>query len=105
MALINTQNSTLAAKAPVQISIQNSTPAQAVMYTVPTGRKFVGHITNSYQSGGCYINSMQLSCYYGNATAVAAAWSLNQITLLGGTVVKEGATANSTSILGVESDV
>lgn len=89
---------------PKQIVIYNI-QANAVMYTVPAGKKFVGHIyqynsTNYY----CYINGVPFYAFNGNSTYVASAGSLMELTLVEGTVVQEAGTASVTFIMGVEYD-
>jgi len=88
-----------------QIVIHGNT-ANAVIYTVPKGRKFIGscYYTSSNTST-CYINGVQVGRVYtgGYSTVVASTLSYpNALTLL------EGATISFNSagpvILGVEYD-
>jgi len=88
----------------IQITIQNNNAANSVMYTVPNGRKFVGRIFNTQASIQTFINNAWVYAYFGAGSAPPQSGSLGDFTLLAGTVVKEGGTANTSMLIGVESD-
>lgn len=100
--LISTVAAT-SSSSPIQISINNTALAAAVMYVVPVGRKFVGYIGNITAGNRTQINAAFVSTYQGNATSVISAGALWTYTLLAGTVIKE-VTASSSYIIGVESN-
>lgn len=102
MALTNIQSSVTPTAASIQINIPNSSAAGEVMYTVPTGRKFVGNFQSTANGGTILVNGVYIYCYTGGSTNVTAAGSLTTYTLLAGTVVKENAT-NTSAIFGIES--
>ena len=87
----------------IQITIAATSTANAVMYTVPTGRKFIGRIGNTTSGYGTYVNSALIPFFQGSGGTNPTAAALFELTLLAGTVIKEQA-ANSTYIYGVESD-
>lgn len=87
-----------------QIVLNSSTP-NAVVYTVPAGRKFVGSIFNT-SYGQYYLlndNSVYTSMNTGTGGSVPIE-SACSITLLAGTVVKVNSTPHQVCILGVEYD-
>jgi hypothetical protein len=88
---------------PKQIAISNTASAGATMYTVPTGRKFIGRFTTTSTGQPTKINGVNIYPYYGGSTAVAQAGALGEWTLVAGTVVSEN-TSNQTTIVGVEYD-
>jgi hypothetical protein len=85
----------------LQITIQSAADVNAILYTVPVGRKFVGYIASANTSGDVKINNMSMFASY---TSTNSTWSSILHTLLPGTVVREGNYANTTRIIGVESD-
>ena len=89
--------------APKQIAIPNTAAAGATMYTVPTGRKFIGRFTTTSNSQPTKINGVNIYPYYGSSTSVTQSGALGEWTLVAGTVVTEN-TANQTTIVGVEYD-
>jgi hypothetical protein len=102
--LLSTPTTASAARPSIQITIPYTTQSNTVMYTVPVGRKFIGYIACTGNGPQTFINTMAFHCYQGANTAVVQAGALNAITLLAGTVVKEGSSANVSYMYGVESD-
>ena len=92
-----------------------ATSNNAIVYTVPTGRKFVGWTSSQYNYDTntnyaprlvvgtvevLHSSSFSAQPYASTRTAMAAP----EITLLAGTSVKVGTTGNATYVFGVESD-
>ncbi len=104
MPLINTiTTSSGTVSAPIQIAIPNGTAANEIMYTVPAGRKFVGRIWNTQNGSSTRINTTYVYTYVGQSTYVTQVGAFWEYYLLAGTVIREGGTGNTTSILGIES--
>lgn len=103
MLLSQISTSSVSSSTAKQITIPSTSEAGAVMYSVPTGRKFVGNIFNQNNGYSTNINGVTMYCYHGSSSYVAQAGALHVFTLLSGTVVKE-VTANSSYIIGVETD-
>lgn len=87
-----------------QVTINNSSAANSIMYTVPLNRKFIGYIGNTQSGPQTFINGTPVYCHHGSGTTVAQSGALVQHTLLAGTIVKEGGSANTSFIYGVEYD-
>lgn len=75
-----------------------TTAASTVMFTVPFGRKYVGRFTCS-SSDGLKINGTQIFPHEMSTGVVRAD---GEYTLIGGTVVTEGITLNSSAFVGVD---
>ena len=100
---IEPTSSTAGASVPPKQIVIFGAVANVSLYVVPHGRVFKGHIyhrdSTSYY---CYINGVNYYAHQGDTTYFAKAGALNELTLIAGTEVKEGATANVTTIFGVE---
>ena len=103
--LIQQQQHKSAPRPAKQIVIYCDT-ADAVIYTVPKGRKFIGACYyGASNSRTCYINGILLGTVYtgGNTTDVASTLSYpNALTLLEGATISFSSTGPA--ILGVEYD-
>jgi hypothetical protein len=83
--------------------IRGNVAQYGVIYTVPFGRKWVGTL-NCGSTNPPNVNGVPLRCFGGSGTSVASPGGFNTYTFLGGTVIKEGYSVNTTSIFGIESD-
>jgi hypothetical protein len=91
---------------PRQIAVWSNTSSQ-VMYTVPTGKKFVGSLWSNQAA-----NSVGITPAGGSATQIGvpgigtsyAATSPMQITLVAGTIVTNYSTSAAQYLVGVETD-
>jgi hypothetical protein len=92
------------AQAPKMVCFSNDFPANIVIYTVPKGRKWVGRIGNTTNNWRTQINGVSIYAYHGGSTSVVQSAALGEMTLIAGTVIKEG-NANGSYIWGVESDL
>ena len=91
----------VATTASKSITIQSQGSGSAVMYTVPTGRKFEGYLWTNQQSYWGRINNIDLRPY----SSTNAALSPLPIKLTAADVVKASPTASDyTFIQGLESD-
>jgi hypothetical protein len=87
---------------PKQIAVAGSNTAGTVLYTVPTGRKFIGSFAP--QTANCYIviNGIVLVLsQLGTSGSVTAAIP---VTLVTGTVITTFGTTSACGLFGVESD-
>lgn len=83
---------------PKQIAIVSSTPS-AILYTVSSGRKFIGKIVNTISPFTILINGVVLS-FANNGISAAT-----EITLVAGTVVSNNSgSAGNSHVLGIEVD-
>lgn len=90
---------------PRQIALYN-TVSNAVMYTVPLGKKFVGYVY-SYGTGGFNATPAGGSLTTLNTMSIGVAYASVQpilLTFVAGTTIANGAGAQ-TQIIGVESDL
>jgi hypothetical protein len=76
---------------PKQIAVSSNS---GVIYTVPTGRKFIGFILGSAATAACQINS--------TADIVASNFSSFQHTFLEGTVITRASA--TITVIGIEVD-
>ena len=95
--LVNTTVSSAEASAPITIVV-GVRPANSIMYTVPSGRKFVGYILTGMQYNQPSINNVGFYAWQQNQNGAAT----NLYTLYGGAVIKEGSNASQTTIIGTE---
>jgi len=103
--LIQQQQQAVAARPAKQIAIRCNT-ANAVIYTVPKGRKFIGSCYGTYASVICYINGVGIGYTfsgYSNTDVPSTSAYPNALTLLEGTTVSFSE-ANKATLLGVEYD-
>lgn len=88
-----------------QISLAASL-ANAVVYTVPAGKKFIGYITSSsaYSDYGQFkVNGViHTNAYYQSSGGMTM--MSRELTFLAGTVISTLPNSNNVSILGIESD-
>lgn len=97
-----------------QIAVEGGS-SSAVLYTVPTGRKFVGWVSSryNYDTNQAYspklkvgsVEVLHQSSFSAQPySSTRSPMSAPQITLLAGTSVTVGNTGNNTYVFGVESD-
>lgn len=92
--------------APKQINILNNIAANTTMYTVPSGRKFVGRIFNTSSNASTYIDNTAVYANYSNPQGyLAAAASRVVWTFLPGTVIREGTSGSTSQLIGIEQDL
>jgi|TARA_R100000149_G_C5812558_1_gene95221 hypothetical protein len=90
----------------------SGTGVNTVVYTVPTGRKFVGWASNENSATGSYWTQLETSAgavvrHYSGFSASAVQYKTGipspELTLLAGTIVKVG-NGQTVYVFGVESD-
>lgn len=101
MSLIS-EAGTSSAAADKTISIIFNAVASSVMYTVPTGRKFVGKVWTNTNNAYAIINGQ--TYYYPHGSSYYARTPLDVVLNAGDVVKSSTNTSDYSMILGVESD-
>lgn len=101
-----------ASSAPDKQICASGTGSNTVVYTVPTGRKFVGWASNNEGHSGSYWAQLETSAgvavrHYSGFSTSPTQYKTGipspELTLLAGTIVKVG-NGNTVYVFGVESD-
>ena len=103
MALIANPLAVAATTAQKQIAVQGTDTANVVLYTVPTGRKFIGSFApHSLATSQVFINGTYIRLNVSQTSGSVT--SAIPVTLIEGTVIMSVGNPYACGLFGVESD-
>lgn len=103
MFSITVPSTAVGAAAQKQIAVQGTDTANVVLYTVPTGRKFIGSFApNSLATSQVFINGTYIRLNVSQTSGSVT--SAIPVTLIAGTVIMSVGSPYACGLFGVESD-